>query len=241
LRGHPWPAEGVSALDPLPAGGRLGVGFGGVGEGGFGAAYPTRRCGRGLRRWGGLLVRLVGSWRRERGEQLPVAGRRPAPAQPELFQIIDGTDHRGLVAAERIEECPLAGRAAPVELEQHAEVPVLQAERAQGIREARLARRYGDAGALGRAALGRHALGTGPDSVEVAALLAEAAAGLLLADALDAGLSGRVPLARRPEQAGRFFGVLTGAVPVAEFFSPGNLRRLVGLRTLLPALLRRPG
>ncbi len=48
-------------------------------------------------------------------------------------------------------------------------------------------------------------------------------------------------LAQRPAEVERFYGVLTGTVPVREFFSPGNLRRLVGLRTLLPALLRRPG
>lgn len=31
-----------------------------------------------------------------------------------------------------------------------------------------------------------------------------------------------------PEQTSRFFGAMTGAVPVAEFFAPENIRRLVG-------------
>jgi 2-polyprenyl-6-methoxyphenol hydroxylase-like FAD-dependent oxidoreductase len=32
------------------------------------------------------------------------------------------------------------------------------------------------------------------------------------------------------EQTQRFFGLLTGTVPVADYFSPGNLRKLIGLR-----------
>jgi len=32
------------------------------------------------------------------------------------------------------------------------------------------------------------------------------------------------------EQTRRFFGLLTGAVPVADYFRPGNLRKLIGLR-----------
>ena len=32
------------------------------------------------------------------------------------------------------------------------------------------------------------------------------------------------------EQTRRFFGVLTGAVPVGDYLSPGNLRKLIGLR-----------
>jgi hypothetical protein len=37
-------------------------------------------------------------------------------------------------------------------------------------------------------------------------------------------------LARDPQQTQRFLGVLTGAVPIEEFFAPRNLRRLIGLR-----------
>ena len=37
-------------------------------------------------------------------------------------------------------------------------------------------------------------------------------------------------LQRDPHQTQRFLGVLTGAVPVGEFFSPSNLRSLIGLR-----------
>ncbi len=36
-------------------------------------------------------------------------------------------------------------------------------------------------------------------------------------------------LARKPEAASRFFGVLTGSVPVQEFFAPSNLFRIIGL------------
>jgi 2-polyprenyl-6-methoxyphenol hydroxylase-like FAD-dependent oxidoreductase len=39
-------------------------------------------------------------------------------------------------------------------------------------------------------------------------------------------------IAGDPEQVTRFLGVLTGAVPVGEFFAPGNLRRLLGVRGL---------
>jgi hypothetical protein len=41
-------------------------------------------------------------------------------------------------------------------------------------------------------------------------------------------------------QTSRFFGVLAGTVPANEFFAPGNLRRLVGLRGLARMLLHRP-
>jgi 2-polyprenyl-6-methoxyphenol hydroxylase-like FAD-dependent oxidoreductase len=37
-------------------------------------------------------------------------------------------------------------------------------------------------------------------------------------------------LAARPEQVDRFLGMLTGAVPVAEFFAPANLFRIMGVR-----------
>ncbi len=37
-------------------------------------------------------------------------------------------------------------------------------------------------------------------------------------------------LARDPQQTQRFLGVLTGAVPIEEFFAPRNLRKLIGLR-----------
>jgi 2-polyprenyl-6-methoxyphenol hydroxylase-like FAD-dependent oxidoreductase len=41
-------------------------------------------------------------------------------------------------------------------------------------------------------------------------------------------------LARAPRQAvDRFFGTVTGAVPMNEFMKPGNIRRIVGLRGLL--------
>jgi 2-polyprenyl-6-methoxyphenol hydroxylase-like FAD-dependent oxidoreductase len=39
-------------------------------------------------------------------------------------------------------------------------------------------------------------------------------------------------IAGDPEQVSRFLGVLTGAVPVGDFFAPGNLRRLLGVRGL---------
>jgi 2-polyprenyl-6-methoxyphenol hydroxylase-like FAD-dependent oxidoreductase len=37
-------------------------------------------------------------------------------------------------------------------------------------------------------------------------------------------------LANQPELASRFLGVLTGSVPVQEFFSPSNLFRIMGIR-----------
>jgi 2-polyprenyl-6-methoxyphenol hydroxylase-like FAD-dependent oxidoreductase len=40
-------------------------------------------------------------------------------------------------------------------------------------------------------------------------------------------------------QVSRFLGVLTGTVPVGEFFAPGNLRRVVGTRGLLRMLSAR--
>jgi 2-polyprenyl-6-methoxyphenol hydroxylase-like FAD-dependent oxidoreductase len=50
-------------------------------------------------------------------------------------------------------------------------------------------------------------------------------------------------IAADPAQVSRFLGVLTGMVPVGEFFTPGNLRRVVGTRGLLRMLsarVRRP-
>jgi 2-polyprenyl-6-methoxyphenol hydroxylase-like FAD-dependent oxidoreductase len=47
-------------------------------------------------------------------------------------------------------------------------------------------------------------------------------------------------IAADPVQTSRFFGVLAGTVPANEFFAPGNLRRLVGLRGLARMVLRRP-
>jgi hypothetical protein len=35
-------------------------------------------------------------------------------------------------------------------------------------------------------------------------------------------------LANNQEQTSRFFGVITGAVPVDQFFAPENIRRLTG-------------
>jgi 2-polyprenyl-6-methoxyphenol hydroxylase-like FAD-dependent oxidoreductase len=46
-------------------------------------------------------------------------------------------------------------------------------------------------------------------------------------------------IAADPAQVSRFLGVLTGTVPVAEFFAPGNLRRVVGTRGLLRMLSAR--
>jgi hypothetical protein len=40
-------------------------------------------------------------------------------------------------------------------------------------------------------------------------------------------------LSENPAQVSRFLGVLTGTVPIRDFFSPANLRRIVGTRTLL--------
>ena len=57
-------------------------------------------------------------------------------------------------------------------------------------------------------------------TLEVAAMGPPKLAQLLLFGALRGGA----------EQTWRFFGMLTGAVPVAHYFSPGNLRRLIGLR-----------
>ncbi|HEY1369434.1 MAG TPA: NAD(P)/FAD-dependent oxidoreductase [Gaiellaceae bacterium] len=37
-------------------------------------------------------------------------------------------------------------------------------------------------------------------------------------------------LARRPEDARRFLGVLTGSEPMADFFTAGNLKRILGVR-----------
>jgi 2-polyprenyl-6-methoxyphenol hydroxylase-like FAD-dependent oxidoreductase len=102
-----------------------------------------------------------------------------------------------------------------------------------------------------------------------------------LADAVEAGLSGRLPLykalagyqkerdrqtramydftvqlasfqpprpeeellfaalAQRPAEVERFFGVLAGAVPMREYFAPGNLLRLVGARGLARMMVGR--
>jgi 2-polyprenyl-6-methoxyphenol hydroxylase-like FAD-dependent oxidoreductase len=46
-------------------------------------------------------------------------------------------------------------------------------------------------------------------------------------------------IARDPHQTSRFLGVLTGAVPVDEFFAPTHLRRLVGVRGLARLVLAR--
>ncbi|MCU7726194.1 FAD-dependent monooxygenase [Actinoplanes sp. KI2] len=40
-------------------------------------------------------------------------------------------------------------------------------------------------------------------------------------------------LSENPAQVSRFLGVLTGTVAIRDFFSPANLRRIVGTRTLL--------
>jgi 2-polyprenyl-6-methoxyphenol hydroxylase-like FAD-dependent oxidoreductase len=39
-------------------------------------------------------------------------------------------------------------------------------------------------------------------------------------------------LTKKPEAAGRFFGVLTGSVPVQEFFSPPSLLRILGIASM---------
>ena len=46
-------------------------------------------------------------------------------------------------------------------------------------------------------------------------------------------------IARDPAQISRFFGVLTGAVPVAEYFAPRNLARVVGLGGMARMMLGR--
>jgi 2-polyprenyl-6-methoxyphenol hydroxylase-like FAD-dependent oxidoreductase len=48
-------------------------------------------------------------------------------------------------------------------------------------------------------------------------------------------------LAADPRHVTEFLGVLAGAVPVARFFSPGNLRKIVGLRGLVRMLGARNG
>jgi 2-polyprenyl-6-methoxyphenol hydroxylase-like FAD-dependent oxidoreductase len=48
-------------------------------------------------------------------------------------------------------------------------------------------------------------------------------------------------LAADPRHVTEFLGVLTGAVPMARFFNPGNLRRIVGLRGLIRMLRARSG
>jgi hypothetical protein len=104
---------------------------------------------------------------------------------------------------------------------------------------------------------------------------------LLLADALEAGLDGRRPLAEalagyerarddaalpmyefttepasfappkveerllfaslagRQDEIDRFFGVITGAVPFAEYFPPRNLVGLIGVRGMAKVMLSR--
>jgi hypothetical protein len=42
-------------------------------------------------------------------------------------------------------------------------------------------------------------------------------------------------IADRPAEVSRFFGVLTGAVPPADYFSPRNLLRLIGVRGMVTA------
>jgi 2-polyprenyl-6-methoxyphenol hydroxylase-like FAD-dependent oxidoreductase len=46
-------------------------------------------------------------------------------------------------------------------------------------------------------------------------------------------------LGRRPADVDRFFGMLAGAVPMREYFAPGNLLRLVGARGLAKMMLTR--
>jgi 2-polyprenyl-6-methoxyphenol hydroxylase-like FAD-dependent oxidoreductase len=48
-------------------------------------------------------------------------------------------------------------------------------------------------------------------------------------------------LAENPAQVSRFLGVLTGTVAVRDFFSPANLRGIVGTRTLLRMMTARAG
>jgi len=45
-------------------------------------------------------------------------------------------------------------------------------------------------------------------------------------------------LAGRQADVDRFLGVLTGAVPIPEFFSPRNLLRILGVRGLAAMALR---
>jgi len=42
-------------------------------------------------------------------------------------------------------------------------------------------------------------------------------------------------IAARPDEINRFFGVLTGAVPPADYFTPRNLLRLIGVRGMVTA------
>lgn len=44
-------------------------------------------------------------------------------------------------------------------------------------------------------------------------------------------------LAEKPEAASRFFGVLSGSVPLAEFFKPGNLVNILGIKGIRQILL----
>jgi hypothetical protein len=37
-------------------------------------------------------------------------------------------------------------------------------------------------------------------------------------------------LAGNQAETDRFFGVITGAIPVNEYLSPGNLRKVIGIR-----------
>jgi 2-polyprenyl-6-methoxyphenol hydroxylase-like FAD-dependent oxidoreductase len=46
-------------------------------------------------------------------------------------------------------------------------------------------------------------------------------------------------LAGRPAEVDRFLGVMTGAVPIDEFFTPRNLLRLIGVRGMAKAMLGR--
>ncbi|WP_433293490.1 NAD(P)/FAD-dependent oxidoreductase [Actinoplanes sp. CA-030573] len=48
-------------------------------------------------------------------------------------------------------------------------------------------------------------------------------------------------LAADPHQTARFLGVLTGTVPLPEFFGPANLRGLVGMRGMLRMMAARAG
>ena len=48
-------------------------------------------------------------------------------------------------------------------------------------------------------------------------------------------------LAENPAQVSRFLGVLTGTVPIRDFFNPANLRGIVGARTLLRMMTARAG
>jgi 2-polyprenyl-6-methoxyphenol hydroxylase-like FAD-dependent oxidoreductase len=44
------------------------------------------------------------------------------------------------------------------------------------------------------------------------------------------------PLARRQDEADRFLGVLTGAVPLADYLAPRNLLRVLGIRARAAAV-----